>query len=242
MKRRSLSPYLYPEEIKQYVPTDNNLRLLHLNISSLGYHFHELGDLLPLCNIDFNIISITESRLQTKEKSLISNCLKGYNIEHCLTESWNGGALQYYTYKNDLIYDLVRYICWELEFVYIEIVMPRNKNVIIGCIYRHPNMQLSKFNECFLSELSTKLSKERKKEILLLGDFNIDLLKSHENRDSLNVLDIMFSNSFMPHITSPTRISLRLRTLTDNIFSTDQSDNLIAGNIITNISVHLVNL
>ena len=100
-------------------------------------------------------------------------------------------------------------------------------------------MQLSEFNEYFLSELSTKLVKETKKDILLLGDFNIDLLKSDENSDSANFLDIMFSNSFMPHITSPTRISPRSKTLIDNIFSTDLSDNLIAGNIITSISDHL---
>ena len=66
-------------------------------------------------------------------------------------------------------------------------------------------MQLSEFNECFLSELSTKLVKETKKDILLLGDFNIDLLKSDENSESTNFLDIVFSNSFMPHITSPTK-------------------------------------
>ena len=43
----------------------------------------------------------------------------------------------------------------------------------------------------------------------------------------------------MPHITSPTRISPRSKTLIDNIFSTNLSDNLIAGNIITSISDHL---
>ena len=57
--------------------------------------------------------------------------------------------------------------------------MARNKNVIVGCIYRHPNMLLNKFNEFFLSELSTKLL--TKKDILLLDDFNIDLLKKDEN-------------------------------------------------------------
>ena len=85
-----LSPYLYPEEIKQYVPTDDNLSLFDLNMYSLGYHFHELEDLLTPCNIDFNIISITESRLQTKKKSLISKSLQGYNrtLSHRKLEWW----------------------------------------------------------------------------------------------------------------------------------------------------------
>ena len=62
--------------MKLLVPTDNDLSLFHLNISSLGHHLHELEDLLTLCNIDINIIGITESRLQTKQKSLIRKILK----------------------------------------------------------------------------------------------------------------------------------------------------------------------
>ena len=110
--------------------------------------------------------------------------------------------------------------------------MPRNES--IGCIYRHPHMQLSNFNECFLSELSTQLSRKTKKDIQLLGDFEND-----EKSDSANFLDIMFCNSFMPHIISPTRISLRSRTLVNNIFSIDTSINLVAGNVITSISDQL---
>ena len=74
-----LSPYLYPEEIKQHVPTGNNLSLFHINVSSLGYHFHEPEDLLTLCNMNFNIIGITESKLHNKNKNLINTSLQGYN-------------------------------------------------------------------------------------------------------------------------------------------------------------------
>ena len=56
-----------------------------------------------------------------------------------------------------MTWSYIRVGSYSLSF---EILMPRNKSVIIGCIYRHPNMQLNKFNECFLSELSIKLSKE----------------------------------------------------------------------------------
>ena len=141
--------------------------------------------------------------------------------------------------------------------------MPRNKNVIVGFIYRHHNMQRNEINNCFLFELSTKLSKEPKEDILLilllllvllvvvvlllllllllplLRDCNIGLLKSDENSDLVNFLHIMFSNSFLPQITSPTRIRPRSRTLIGNISSKDPADNLIAGNIVTSISVHL---
>ena len=48
----------------------------------------------------------------------------------------------------------------------------------------------------------------------------------------------MFYNSFMPYITSRTRVSTSSRTLIDNIFSADLPDDLIAGNIIISISDH----
>ena len=80
--------------------------------------------------MDFNIIGITESRLQNKKKSLTNTSLQGYSIEHCPTESRNGGALLYIKYN--LIYkvrnDLVIYKSWELEIVFIAILMPRNKS------------------------------------------------------------------------------------------------------------------
>ena len=49
----------------------------------------------------------------------------------------------------------------------------------------------------------------------------------------------MYSTSLVPHITSPTRINSRSRTQIDNIFSTDISENVIFGNIVTSISNHL---
>ena len=49
----------------------------------------------------------------------------------------------------------------------------------------------------------------------------------------------MYSTSLVPHTTSPTRIISHSRTLTDNIFSTDISENKISGNIVVSISDQL---
>ena len=52
---------------------------------------------------------------------------------------------------------------------------PKKTNMIVGCIYRHPHMDLNEFNDYYVNNLLDKLSKENK-TVLLLGDFNIDLL------------------------------------------------------------------
>ena len=52
---------------------------------------------------------------------------------------------------------------------------PKKTKMIEGCIYRHPHMDLNESNDYYVNNLLDKLSKENK-TVLLLGDFNIDLL------------------------------------------------------------------
>ena len=47
---------------------------------------------------------------------------------------------------------------FELESTCIEICNSKKTNIIIGCIYKHPNMNINEFND----ELLDKLSKEIK--------------------------------------------------------------------------------
>ena len=48
----------------------------------------------------------------------------------------------------------------------------------------------------------------------------------------------MYCNSLLPHITSPTRITVIFKTLKDNIFLDDYNFTLKQGNILTNLSDH----
>ena len=72
-----------------------------------------------------------------------------------------------------------------------------------------------------------------------MGDFSINLLKYEKDHNAADFLDQMYSTSLVPQTISPTRITSRSRTLIDNIFSTDISENAISGDIITSISDHL---
>ena len=51
-----------------------------------------------------------------------------------------------------------------------------------------------------------------------MGDFNINLLNYNTDKDNTTFCDIMFSNSFSPFITLPTKIGNISETLIDNIF------------------------
>ena len=72
-----------------------------------------------------------------------------------------------------------------------------------------------------------------------MGDFNIDLLKYEQHKDTSTFLDFMYLNALIPHITSPTRITPRSKTLLDNIFSTFPPEDVRGGNLIISVSDHL---
>ena len=72
--------------------------------------------------------------------------------------------------------------------------------------------------------------------MVIIGDFNIDILKYNTNKDSSDFVDAMYSSFLLPYISSPT--CTKSRTLIDNIFSNNTSDDTLSGNITTTLSDH----
>ena len=89
----------------------------------------------------------------------------------------------------------------DFETVWIEIENPKAKNILCCCAYRHPNSDISKFNDYFQMTLSN-LAKENKL-IAVMGDFNIDLLKYDSHTPSNDFVNMMFSYHFQPSILHP---------------------------------------
>ena len=212
-----------------------------MNINSIQFHFDELETFLANSPIDFQILGITESRLKEANPPTANIILPGFTYEHMPIKSANGGALLYI--KNGINYklrpDLNINKDKELESTFIEILTKNSKDILIGCIYRYPCMHPKEFNNLFLKSLTNKLNKENNKEIILLGDFNIDLIKTNSNNNAPEFLDIIYSSYLIPHITSPTRLTGRSHTLIDNIMSNVITEDAISGNIINTIPDHL---
>ena len=210
-----------------------------MNVSSLTKNVDHFNILLNELNVNFDILAITESRIKKDSPSTV-NLHLDYLVEQTSTETLAGGTLLYinktlsYQLKNDLkLYHLEK-----TESTFIEIICSKLTNVIVGCIYKHPTLQINDFKSDFISPLLLKLQKESYKRILLLGDFNIDLLKSELSDSINNFIDTLSSDFLLPHILLPTRIS-KTSTLIDNILSNSTSlEEIESSNVTSTFSDH----
>ena len=167
------SKYYTPEEFKQLSFFSTELLVLHLNMSSLPFHIDDLHSFLANLSTKPSIFGITESRLKQDNPCLINISIPGYDLEHTDTESANGGSLLYISKNLNYIRlsDLALYKAKELESVFVEIDLPKRKrNLVVGCIYRHPCMNTDEFNTQYLPKLLFEISKEVKvKDFLIMG-------------------------------------------------------------------------
>ena len=99
-------------------------------------------------------------------------------------------------------------------------------------------MAIQEFMDTFLQSLLDKLSYENK-NVILLCDFNNDLLYYESHIQTREFLDEIYFGSLSPHITIPTRITPCSRTLIDNIFTNTVDEPSISGNLMCSISDHL---
>ena len=94
----------------------------------------------------------------------------------------------------------------------------------------------------FINELSMVLSTiERKNnDVLLAGDFNINILKLNENQICSELFDSLLAHRFLPQITVPTRFGQFSHTLIDNFCfkSNNLAHKTIAGVFLKKLSDH----
>ena len=99
-------------------------------------------------------------------------------------------------------------------------------------------MDLTEINCNYLNNILENISKQQK-TIFLLGDFNVTLLNYNELNQTNEFLVSITSNSFIPLILQPSRITSHSNTLIDKKFSNVIDPGIISGNLTGTISDHL---
>ena len=154
-------------------------------------------------NFKFNVICLQESwKTDNTGRSQIQ--LPGYN---CIIQgkscSEKGGLVIYIDtrFKHEEQINLNEFEYWEGQIIKVTGGgLP--KEVTIGNIYRPPRMLHDQIRQ-FMNKLTVFITNiENKSEVILAGDYNLNLLKINENKICSDMFD---SQSFFPQITLPTR-------------------------------------
>ena len=186
--------------------------MINLNIRSILNKFDSLKHLLNSLNNQFQIIGLTETWLNDNNDDLFK--LDNYDFVNVNRSNKIGGGVGIYItnqIKYKLRTDLNTSIENVIESVFIEIITAVGKNIIVCLIYRPPNNKIDLF-ENNVNNILGKIDKENK-ICYLMGDFNIDLLKSESCDYTNRFLEQLFTSSYMPLILRPTRITHHTATL-----------------------------
>merc|ERR1711895_125947 len=190
--------------------------------------------------IEFSIIGISKTWLTANNESCYN--ISGYNSEHLYRNSERGGGVSIFIkanikYKRRTDLDIINN---NIEAIFIEIKSEEfntKKNMVIGVVYRPPNTDFENFIDS-LNNLTSPLNSSKTLNFYL-GDYNLDLLSYSIHNPTAGFIDMIYSNSFLPLINKPTRVTSQSMTLIDNIYSNCIHNNIERGIFFTDISDHL---
>jgi hypothetical protein len=233
--------YSTTDEISSWPKLPNSFALLNLNSRSLNSNFDKLKLLLSNFMHKPDIITISETWIQE------NHLLKAYNIENynfisIPRNNKRGGGVGIYInhlFNYEILYPTSSssISSTPCELCAVEIYNQNSHNIIIINVYKPPDFNASLFID-FLSEFIDSI-KINKKQVLLTGDFNIDLLQYHNNLSANQFVDFVLSVGLLPSIIFQTRISRNSATLIDNIFTNLTTTDQYSRIIFDDISDHL---
>ncbi len=213
-----------------------NCRGLSANWESFYSHICDLhGDVFS-----FDFIGISELYQCCNDSRL---CLPGYHelIARCRDDGPRGGVGLFM--KDTLNYkireDISVFIPHIFESVFVEIINTKERNLIVGVIYRpntEPRADLDIFSsnmEAIMDTINNEL-----KHTMIMGDLNIDLLRFQTHRKTNEYLDSIFAHGLLPVITKPTRVCSTSATLLDHMYTSDITSSYHSGIIINDVADH----
>ena len=227
---------------------DNNekISILNLNIQSLNSKFAQFQAFVNYleqkdCHLD--IICLQESWLKDDDDPVIFQ-INGYKIvsknlnPNC---SSHGGLLIYM--KNTL--DLIRYEkidnCKTFEALVLYLKTSENRKYALVNLYKPPSNQERTIDNFLLEyfPIISKLQSENK-DIIITGDFNINLLEINSNFKFQEFFDNMLNLNFLPKITLPTKFNNLSANLLDHIYHKSSSNNIntLSGVVLSSLSDH----
>ena len=190
------------------------LHFVHINARSIVNKVEEIKFLARSSNA--SVLAVSETWL---DDSILDSEIKipGYKvIRH--DRNREGGGVCLYIRENLAFNERPDLKHKKLETIFADILLPKTKPILIGCVYRPP-----KFSQFYnnLEESLMSSSSLDSQESYILGDFNTNYVA--ENKSSLMKSLKMFMKNFslLQLIDTPTRVTVKTKTILDLILVTD---------------------
>ena len=221
---------------------DAGLSILHLNARSFDKNQDLINVFLSNLNMTFSVIALSETWFKEDQSNLVE--IPNYHVVSVPRRDRRSGGSAIYVHnsfqfkiRHDL--NLIQVHGDDIdhsESVFVEIISPNSRNIIIGNIYRSHHTDIDSFNR----DLSNSLDKisDENKDCYVSGDFNLDLLRY----DSVNVVNEFvnnfYSHNMYPLIDRPTRITRDSASILDNIFTNVLNKQIKSGIFVNDITDH----
>ena len=206
----------------------NNIRSIRSNLEYLECH------LLAELNFHFDVIGISETKITNSNSDVNIPKIPGYNFEFVPTPLSAGGVGMFI--DESLDYKILEKTSnTAYQALWIEILFSGKKNIVCSIIYGQRNSP-EVFQNYFENAIEKFVSSG--KLVCLLGDINVDLLKSARCHYAHDFLLSLLSCHIIPTIDKPTRVHKNSASLIDNIFVNNPEYVAYSGNIISDVSDH----
>ena len=246
--------YKQPKHVT--APKPNELNVLSLNIRSLYKNVNcDISDDITDYQKYYDVLAFNETNCSVGKlaNGIDDLIIEGFHppiIQEPFRNSGKGGGLAIYVNVRVCALDEIEPIDLgegfpspdgEISLVKINHCKKFNKSLIIANIYRSPSRQPHKFIE-LLENVLQKFERHKQKQVLLLGDFNIDLIKHNCDINSQNLIDTTTNHGFVQLISRPTRITDHSASLIDHIY-TNKLTKVVRTSVVTHdLSDHLATL
>ena len=217
-------------------------KCLGLNIQSINAKIDQLQTYIAsfrMNDCQFDAICLQETWLSNDQDTSTLE-IDNYNLILKPYKATRHGGLGIY------LDDSIQYEVLEIdespsniwEGLFIKIVS-NDRTFILGNVYRPPRDNIENY-QCFTNEFDNVV-KQLSGDVVICGDFNINLLKFDERTSVNDFLENILSNGYLPKITLPTRLTRNSGTLIDNAFvkMSNNFSNTTSGIVSFKISDHL---
>ena len=229
--------------------------LVSLNVRSLKNKFEDITSFIHECNTPDNS---SLSVLALQEIWNVPNPdyfnIDGYSplaykIRDPTGNSPNiGGGVGLFVsinYEFEILEDLSIFEAHTYESIFVKIFLGGGGYIIVGNVYRPNTGNLASVPACtkhitkVLETISSSSNLNKAKNLIVTGDFNIDLLKANGNKHYSNFTDSIIAAGLLPLITHPTRFAGLSASLLDLICCSKTDNDYKAGIIVSSVSDHL---